>query len=75
MSYFYVKPQIDPWRRKVEQINELLTSIMVYHLLIFSDFQPDLDLSFNAGYSFCFFLIMLILANFLNMIMNVIHSL
>ena len=53
---------------RIELINEVLLMFVFYHLFCFTEFMPDVDAAFRMGYSFCFFLAILILMNIQNVI-------
>mmetsp|Transcript_23509 Transcript_23509/g.36194 ORF Transcript_23509/g.36194 Transcript_23509/m.36194 type:complete len:87 (-) Transcript_23509:512-772(-) len=75
MSYFSLKPQLDRARRRIEQVNECLVAVYVYHLIIFTEFQKDPALAFAAGYSLIFLMSSLLAVNMIHMVSGVVRGL
>jgi hypothetical protein len=42
--------------------------IMIYHLICFSEFNLDLDMQFNMGYSLIGFILFVVFVNIINMV-------
>mmetsp|Transcript_36500 Transcript_36500/g.56039 ORF Transcript_36500/g.56039 Transcript_36500/m.56039 type:complete len:188 (-) Transcript_36500:276-839(-) len=72
--YFNLKPQIDRKRRRIEEVNECLLALMVYHQILFTSFHDNIDLKFWSGYSYIFLIVGLLLANFLQIMVVIVHS-
>jgi len=53
LIYFY--PMESPLLNKMEIFGELINLVLMYHLLLFTDFIQDVNLRYNVGYSFIFF--------------------
>ena len=73
-AYFFVRPQLDPIRRLIEQFNECVFSILIYHLILFTEYRSSLLLSYYAGWSFVGFIGILVLGNIVSLIISIIRS-
>jgi len=46
---------------------------MVYHLILFTEFQDDLEFAFSAGYSYLAVLMLLLLINVMSMVSTIVR--
>ena len=52
MYLAYYRPLADKVANRVEIISELITLLLMYHLLLFTDFVPDPEVRYLVGYPF-----------------------
>ena len=58
LIYFY--PMEDIFQNRMEIFGEVINLILMYHVLLFTDFVLDLDLRYKIGYWFIFFIFVFI---------------
>ena len=57
------RPHILPIRIATEIINEVITMLCCYHLILFSSFNLNPQLQYNTGFSFTFFIVLMLVLN------------
>jgi hypothetical protein len=61
-------PHIERSRCYIEIFNEVMIMIVNYHLICFSEFNMDVDMQFNMGYSLIFFIFFVVFVNIMVMV-------
>lgn len=52
MFYQSCRPHDTPLRNRLEVFNEIMLMLTMYHLIVFSEFNLNVDMQYYAGYSF-----------------------
>jgi len=58
LIYFY--PMEDIFTNRMEVFSELTNLVLMYHVLLFTDFVGDIPVRYEIGYSFIFFMALFI---------------
>jgi hypothetical protein len=63
-------PHIEKSRCYIEIFNEIMIMIINYHMVSFSEFNLDVDMQFNMGYSLIGFIFLVVFVNIMNMVIK-----
>jgi hypothetical protein len=62
--YMSIRPHEDPWRVRLEVLNEGVILMLNYHMALFSEFTLSDATAYYMGYSYLGFVALVLLANF-----------
>ena len=63
LDYFSQKVQASKTRRRLEMFNEVIMTIIIYHMISFSNLNTSARSAYSMGYSFIVFTVGMILVN------------